>query len=141
MPIPFKTSRRVEFHDTDAAGIMHFSAFFRMLEVAEHELLRSLGLSVFMTDEAGPFSWPRVHASCDYRGAVRFEDVVEILVDVERLGAKSVTYRFRLSHQGREVAEGRMTSVCCRLHHDRPPQSIPIPAAIAEKLRPLVVED
>ncbi|MCG8653286.1 MAG: hypothetical protein MI861_25835, partial [Pirellulales bacterium] len=39
----FSTKRRVEFRDTDAAGIVHFSAFFPMMEAAEHEMLRSLG--------------------------------------------------------------------------------------------------
>ena len=42
----FKTERRVEFRDTDAAGIVHFSVFFAYMEQAEHEFLRSLGLSV-----------------------------------------------------------------------------------------------
>ena len=45
MSTAFVTSRRVEFSDTDAAGIVHFVAFFRMMEQAEHELLRSVGLS------------------------------------------------------------------------------------------------
>src|SRR3954454_25408688 len=36
MPTPFKISRLVEFADTDMAGIMHFSAFFRFMEAAEH---------------------------------------------------------------------------------------------------------
>jgi 4-hydroxybenzoyl-CoA thioesterase/acyl-CoA thioester hydrolase len=43
----FHTARRVEFRDTDAAGIMHFSTFFNRMEEAEHELLRTLGTSVF----------------------------------------------------------------------------------------------
>ena len=42
----FKTRRRVEFRDTDMAGIVHFSVFFAYMEQAEHELLRSLGLGV-----------------------------------------------------------------------------------------------
>ncbi len=46
--MPFRTTRRVEFRDTDMAGIMHFSAFFTTLESVEHEFLRSLGLSVVM---------------------------------------------------------------------------------------------
>ncbi|WP_231612238.1 acyl-CoA thioesterase [Novipirellula galeiformis] len=42
----YTTQRRVEFRDTDAAGIVHFSAFFPLMESAEHEMLRSLGISV-----------------------------------------------------------------------------------------------
>jgi len=60
MPEPFQTSRLVEFHDTDMAGIMHFASFFIYMESAEHELYRSLGLSIhsIVEDEhiAGSFT-------------------------------------------------------------------------------------
>ena len=46
MPYEFRCRQRVEFADTDMAGIVHFSNFFRYMERAEHEFLRSLGLSV-----------------------------------------------------------------------------------------------
>ena len=40
---PFTTTRRVEFGDTDMAGIMHFANFFRFMERTEHAFLRTLG--------------------------------------------------------------------------------------------------
>ena len=49
MPYEFQLSRRVEFSDTDMAGIMHFSNFFRFMEAAETAFLRSLGLSVVLS--------------------------------------------------------------------------------------------
>ena len=106
----FSATRRVEFRDTDAAGIMHFASFFLLMESVEHEFLRHLGLSVLANDGTGPVSWPRVNAQCDFRSAVRFEDVLSVTLSIERLGTKSVTYRFDISHDGRPVAEG---------HHDR----------------------
>ena len=77
---PFRTTRRVEFSDTDAAGIAHFTAFFRYMEQAEHELLRSVGLSVKMSGPDGEFGWPRVGARCDFTSTAKFEDLVEIEV-------------------------------------------------------------
>ncbi len=135
----YNTKRRVEFRDTDAAGIAHFSVFFTMMEEAEHELLRHVGLSVHLHDGEQTISWPRVSASCDFRGAVKFEDEVQIEVRIERLGAKSVTYNFRFRYNGRDIAEGRMTSVCCRLARDEALQSIAIPQQFADKLSPYVV--
>jgi 4-hydroxybenzoyl-CoA thioesterase/acyl-CoA thioester hydrolase len=131
----FRFQRRVEFCETDAAGIAHFSAFFQYMEQAEHALLRHLGTSVIFEDEQGTVSWPRVSASCDYTGSVRFEDVVEIVVQVVRLGTKSVTYSFDFRLQNKSVATGRMTTVCCRLQHDSPPNSIEIPSSLVEQLR------
>ena len=136
MSTPFTTSRRVEFRHTDAAGMMHFSVFFTMMEEAEHELLRHLGLSVLASDQQGPISWPRVSARCDFRSAVKFEDVVDVEVRISRLGEKSVSYEFAFTSQGRQVAQGSVTAVCCRIRHDGPPTSIPIPDWIVEKLTP-----
>ena len=133
----FTATRRVEFRDTDAAGIMHFASFFPLMESVEHEFLRHLGLSVLAHDDTGPFSWPRVNALCDFQGAVRFEDVLTITLGISRLGTKSVTYQFDVRHDDRPVATGSMTAVCCRLPKSGATlQSIPIPAEIVEKLRP-----
>ena len=131
----YKTTRRVEFRDTDMAGVVHFSAFFVFMEEVEHEFLRHLGLSVVMPDEQGTaVTWPRVAARCDYQRSVRFEDVLDVEVQLVRIGEKSVTYEFSFSHEGKAIAAGQMTSVCCRLAADTPMKSIPIPDGILQKL-------
>jgi acyl-CoA thioester hydrolase len=136
MTTAFVTTRRVEFSDTDAAGIMHFAAFFRMMEQAEHDLLRSVGLSVVQHDAEGTLSWPRVNAQCDFQSAARFEELLTIEVRIARLGERSVTYAHRFLRDGQLLASGEITAVCCRLQPHGPPKSLPIPAAIAVKLRP-----
>ena len=133
MPL-FQTTRRVEFRDTDAAGIMHFSAFFTMMESVEHELLRSLGTSVVTQDSEGVISWPRVAAQCDYRGAARFEEVLAIQLHIARLGKKSVTYEFRFDREGTLIAEGHISAVCCRIDGHLELRSISIPPAIRAAL-------
>ena len=138
MTTAFVTTRRVEFSDTDAAGMMHFVAFFRMMEQAEHDLLRSVGLSVVAHDASGKISWPRVAARCDFQAAAHFEDVLEIEVRVARLGERSVTYAHRFLRDGQQLASGEVTAVCCRIREGAPPESLPIPAAIAQKLRAFV---
>ena len=133
-PAPFTTRRRVEFRDTDAAGIVHFSAFFYWMESAEHELLRAAGVEVFHRQPDGTeSSWPRVSASCDYRSAVRFGDEIDIAVQVA-LGRSSVTYRFVFEHAGRLVAEGRVVAVRCLLGPGGTLEPAPIPEAIAMRL-------
>ena len=130
----YRTTRRVEWADTDAAGIIHFASFFRYMEAVEHEMLRDCGLSVTVRDEDGIISWPRVSARCEFRGAVRFEDVLDVAVRVTRLGEKSITYQFDFKHEGRNVAEGEITAVCCRIRDGERPQSIPVPPWFVEKL-------
>src|SRR4051794_26281716 len=130
----FVTSRRVEFSDTDAAGMMHFVAFFRMMEQAEHDLLRSVGLSVVMHDAEGKISWPRVAAKCDFQAAARFEDLLQIEVRIARLGERSITYAHRFLRDGALLASGEITAVCCRIREGELPESMPIPSAFAQKL-------
>jgi len=135
MSTAFTTSRRVEFCDTDAAGIAHFAAFFRMMEQAEHDLLRSIGLSVIVHDAEGTLSWPRVSARCDFRAAAKFEDVLQIEVRIARLGERSVTYAHRFLRGSEELAAGEIVAVCCRMRENEAPKSAPIPPEFAEKLR------
>jgi len=134
-PVRFKTNRRVEFRDTDAAGIVHFSAFFVYMEQAEHEMLRNAGLSVVLEDADGPISWPRVSASCDYRNPAKFEDVLQVEVSISRLTQRSVTYGFRFTRDETLIATGSITAVCCRIRPDGSHRAAKIPAWIARKLR------
>ncbi len=135
MPEPFQTSRLVEFHDTDMAGIMHFASFLIYMESAEHELYRSLGLSLHEEVDGELISFPRVAVTCDYSSPARCEEILDIAVSVTRIGAKSISYEFRFTRAGTLLAIGKMTCVCCRVLHGQPPVSRPIPANIAEGLK------
>ena len=130
MSASYQTTRRVQFAETDAAGIIHFAAYFNMMEEAEHAWRRQLGHSVMTRDEVGVVSWPRAAASCQFRHPVKFEDELDIEVRLTRLGNTSLTCGFTFSHQGRCVAEGEMTSVCCRIVEGRPPKPMPIPGTL-----------
>ncbi len=150
MQTPFRSHRRVEFRDTDAAGIMHFSTFFTCMEEVEHEFLRAMGTSVMMPLEARQgagknaattgttIGWPRVAAECQYRGSARFEEQLQIELRIAELGKSSVTYRFQFRVEGREIATGSLTSVCCKIQPDRPPESMPIPEPLRKRLAGLV---
>ena len=138
MAYEFKAQRRVEFSDTDMAGIMHFSNFFRFMETAEHGFYRSLGFSVVETETLPRLGWPRVHASCDYHRPLRFEDLVEIHLLVEEKRSKAIRFQFRFSkilgNEREEVARGRLTIVCVTHAADGGMKSATIPAAIADKI-------
>lgn len=140
MAEPFVTSRRVEFRDTDAAGIMHFASIMGLMEEAEHEFLRHANLPLFRAHAQGHISWPRVAAECNFKGPARFEDQIQITVAVQRIGKRSVTYAFSLSCQGRPVAEGTMTSACCYVA-DGQIESVDIPEATRQVLQPYLLRD
>ena len=133
MPAHHTIKRRVQFFETDMAGVVHFSNYFRMMEEVEHAFFRSLGLSVVMSHEALEIGWPRVAAACEYFGPLRFEDEVELRIRVMKVGEKSFAYEVDYLLAGRRVALGKTTSVCCSLEGGKM-RSIPIPPEIREKL-------
>ena len=114
MPHEFKLTRRIEFAETDMAGIVHFANFFRMMETTEHAFFRSLGLSIHGHDAVATTGWPRVGATCDYRAPLRFEDEVEIHLLVAEVRSRSIRYQFifRKAADGTEVARGSIAAVC-----------------------------
>ncbi|WP_372894909.1 acyl-CoA thioesterase [Stieleria sp.] len=136
----FRTRRLVEFRDTDAAGIVHFSAFFPWMESAEHEMLRSLGIKVLPDSHDDPsVTWPRVSVSCDYANAARFEDWLEIEVSVVKIGRSSIRYQVAFSRQDEgggivPVAKGTTVVVCCRLRPGGGLEKAMIPDEIRAKL-------
>ncbi len=132
MSTEFTITRRVQFAETDMAGVMHFANYFRWMEEVEHAFFRSLGMHVFQKHEGETISWPRVHVSCEYFGSVRFENEVEIRLNVTEIGTKSVTYEAVFSHDGERSALGRVKMVCCRMKKQSF-ESIPIPDSIRSR--------
>ncbi len=132
----FSFERRVEFCETDAAGIAHFSSLIVYMEQAEHALLRSIGHSVFSQD-SNSLTWPRVHVKVDFLGPARFEDKLAIDVTIVKLGRSSVRYAFHGRLNATPVFSGEMVSVCCKRgdgsHHD-PMRKVLIPDVLRDAL-------
>jgi acyl-CoA thioester hydrolase len=131
---PFRIQRIVEFCDTDMAGIVHFSNFFRFMEAAEHAYLRTCGLSVVLSWQGQTITFPRVNATCDYLRPARFEDVLDIDVSVEHIGRTSVRYAFTFSKGSDVLARGGITAVLCRVRDDHTLEPFEFPAALREQV-------
>jgi acyl-CoA thioester hydrolase len=138
MAFEIRVTRRVEFSETDMAGIMHFSNFFRFMETAEHAFLRSIGFSVVLTRVDSLLCLPRVHASCDYKAPLRFEDEVEIHLLVARKSRRTLGYHFCFSRKDggvlREVARGLLTVVCASRQADGTLKAAALPPLLADKI-------
>lgn len=138
MAYEFKVTRRVEFSETDMAGIVHYSNFFKYMETAEHAFFRSLGFSIVTRNIETPVGWPRVHAECDYRQPLFFEDEVEIQLLVAEKRSKTLSYLFRFRKLNSvppiEVARGKLTVVCVTHHADGQMTACSIPREIADRI-------
>ena len=139
MPYEFKLTRRIEFSETDMAGIVHFANFYRMMEVTEHAFFRSLGFSIHGHDPGSTTGWPRVSARCDFRAPLRFEDEVEIHLLVAEVRTRSIRYVFvfRKVADGTEVARGEVVAVCASVEKATGKLSaVPIPETVRAAIQP-----
>ena len=132
MDSEFKYKRRVQFAETDLAGIVHFSTMFRYLEEAEHAMWREAGLTI--ADRGSDMGWPRLGAALEFRNPLRFEQEFEVWVRIAALKTRTIEYEFTIVRGQTVIAVGTMTSVCVRRQADGTMKAIEIPAEIAAKL-------
>jgi acyl-CoA thioester hydrolase len=134
----FSYRRLVEFADTDLAGIMHFSNFFRFVECAEHAFFRSLGHRVHIADDSGHQGWPRLEVSCKYFKPARFEQTLEIGLRIEEIRTTSLRYGFWIlgTEAGRPLlASGSFSIIHVEIgDHGRDIRKAPIPPALRQQL-------
>lgn len=137
----FVMHRRVEFMDTDMAGIVHFTAYFRYMETAEHELFRSLGLAAATKDHDRSLGWPRVSCGFDFKAALKFQDPFEVRIGITKIGKRSVTYEGHIVRNNQLIATGHATSVCCTIDAAGHMASSDIPNDVLEKLKTFTIPE
>lgn len=141
MPSEFRILRTVEFGETDMAGIMHFSNFFRWMEACETAFYRSLDLPLISFVPGNIVGWPRVSASCDYKAPLRFNDTVEVRLLIKDLRTRAVifVFQFRKVDAGGQVlpavvAQGEIAAVCVTADASGQMVAQPIPPAVKARL-------
>jgi YbgC/YbaW family acyl-CoA thioester hydrolase len=133
--VPFLSRRRVEFSQTDMAGIVHFSNYYKWMEEVEHDFFRSRELHILERQPDGTYvGWPRVSAACHFESPARYGDIIESRLLVERIGVKSLTFAIEFWRDDQRIAYGRMKCACCICRPDGVLTSIEIPQAYLDRL-------
>lgn len=123
--------RRVQFKETDASGIVHFTSFFCYAEEAEHAMWRAAGLSIAQAD--GEIGFPRVAASFEYFKPLRFEDEFEVRLRIQSKTRKTLQYRADICVGETVVARGAITCICVRHRPGEPLKAMDMPPHIAAR--------
>jgi acyl-CoA thioesterase FadM len=119
-------NRRIEWMDTDAAGISHWTTVFRLAEAAEAALHTALGIADYTFGAT-----PRVAVQASFARSLRFNDPVEVALTVTGLGRTSVEYGLAITGDGGLAAEGSVKT--CLIDRDTG-RAIPWPDEIRAKL-------
>jgi len=129
----YRLRRRVQFYETDASGIVHFSCFFRYMEEAEHALWRQAGLSIAAAGT--DIGWPRVATSFDFHRPLRFEDEFEVWLRISAITNKTIRYSCLMTSGDTRIASGALTVACVRRRPNEAMKAIPIPPDIVARFQ------
>ena len=121
----------MQFSETDAAGIVHFSCFFRYMEDAEHALWRENGLSIHSAESS--IGWPRVGAAFEYHRALKFEQEFDVAIRVAEITKRTISYTCDITRDEQRIATGTLKIACVSKSADGTMRSAEIPEDIARR--------
>jgi YbgC/YbaW family acyl-CoA thioester hydrolase len=127
----YRLRRRVQFHEVDSAGIVHFSWFFRYMEEAEHALWRDAGLSI--APPGAEVGFPRASTAFEYHQPLRFEEEFDVTIRVAAIAQKTIRYACLVTRGEARIATGTLTVVCVSKGADGSMKAVAIPAEIAAR--------
>ena len=130
-------TKRVEFSDTDMAGIVHFSKYFCYMEFAEHDFFRALGFSGVQKFGDVAYGWPRVEVKASYNRPLRFENEIEIRLWLTKLSSRSLGFEFSIINLADQLiaATGSYTTVCVIQREDGSIKSTELPKELSTRLK------
>ena len=116
---------RVYYEDTDSTGLVYHASFLRFMERARTEWMRSHGfeLSQVETQHAVLFTVSRLQI--EYLKPASFNDRLEVSVEIERMGAASLSLSQRIWRAERELLCRASVRIACVDAYRMRPCAIP----------------
>lgn len=126
---------RVYYEDTDSGGVVYYANYLRFMERARTEWLRHLGVEQDQVrDEHGVIFAVRSIA-LDYLKPARFNDALQVTVELREMGRASITFSQRVLKQTEgstiELCRGEVKIACIDVEMLRPK---PIPESIKTEI-------
>jgi len=133
------STRRVEFSETDMAGLVHFSNYFRYMETAERDFFETNGLQLIRSEPGDLAGWPRARAECKFAAPLRFGDTVEIHLAVKAIKDRSIDYQFRIFCKKKDgsrvqAAKAHMSTVFTKIDKNGDLKSMNIPPEVRARI-------
>ena len=133
------STRRIEFSETDMAGLVHFTNFFKYMETAERDFFEAAGVDLIKTVPGELVGWPRARVECKFSAPVRFGDTIDIHLAVKAVKDRAIDFQFRIySHNDdgsrTHCAKGHMTTVFTQLSATGELESLALPANVRERI-------
>ena|SRR3989304_3435433 len=130
----FELRFQTYWSDADAAGIVFYANYFRLIEQAEEELFRSAGVDRAALLAENHVWMPRVETYSKFVRPIRLGAAVRIRLHPQLKGEKAVRYDFQFLEDvtGEKIAEGYISVVCVDAASFK---ATPIPEGIRNAIR------
>ena len=139
MPYEHTSTRRIEFSETDMAGLVHFSNFFKYMETAERDFFEAAGVDLIRTELGELVGWPRARAECKFSAPLRFGDTIDIHLAVKSVKDRAIDYQFRIFRcnmdgSRTQAGKGHMTTILAKLDKYGELQSVELSDDLRERI-------
>ncbi len=105
---------RIYYEDVDFGGVVYYANYLRFFERGRTEALRALGVDQTALKAEGVVFVVR-RFETDYLSPARFDDLIRIETEVERVAGASVEMVQRAARDGRLLARARARIACMTL--------------------------
>lgn len=129
---------RVRYNECDAQGHVFNANYFVYFDVTLTELWRQ-ALGSYEALTADGLDLVVAETGVRFRAPARFDDEIEITLEVERLGNTSMVSAIGIARDGDTLAEGRIVHIFVRA--DRLGEKAPIPHHVRRTLQRYSVEN
>jgi len=96
---------QIIFGDTDQMGVVYYANYLRFFEASRAAYWRACGRTHKDLDDWG-VALPVVEAHCRYRKPARYEDVLQIHVEVAEMRGASMRFEYLVTRGADLLAEG-----------------------------------
>jgi 4-hydroxybenzoyl-CoA thioesterase len=125
--------KKIRFGETDAAGIVYYPNYYKMMDEATHEFFGAIGYSTSTLMKEKNISIPLLEAHCQFKSPLFFEDEIRITTTVEILKSKVFKATHVFTRGDQFIAEGY--EVRAYASFENGVKAIEIPEEIKEKIR------
>ena len=123
MTVPFTLPIRIYWEDTDAGGIVYYANYFKFMERARTEWLRSLGFEQEPLRLEQNLLFVVVDVEAHFRKPARYGELLQVTCEVDEASRVSLTFKqeiYRQSVDGELLLEGRVRIACLDAVRYRP---------------------
>ncbi len=117
---------RVYYEDTDIAGVVYYANYLKFYERGRTEMVRAMGLDQAVLIEQG-LAFAVAHVEAHYFKPARFNDALEVVTSISKVGRASVTFEQHIQMAGdrSQILNKAQVKVACVTVTDMKPAALP----------------